>query len=152
MFRSYAFQSHEELGNNLGQMSVIGSGRMKVWYHPHSIQRLGSKAVQKRLNSNIKYPDFEWAVDGSKEYLDALNDINDMYRKMLRIGKATEAFHDKECPMLTAKTKKDFQKHRDTMNRNYQNYLKTPKAKLDNFSIGTELLPHPRKYGRGPAH
>ena len=37
------------------------------------------------------------------------------------------------------------------MNQNYQNYLKTPKAKLGNFSIGTKLLPHPHKYGCGPA-
>jgi hypothetical protein len=61
------------------------------------------------MNSNIKYPDFEWYVIGSKDYLDAIYDINDVYRKMLRIGKAAEVFHDKNCPMMIAKTKKEFQ-------------------------------------------
>ena len=72
--------------------------------------------VQKQMNSNIKYPDFEWAVIGSKDFLDTIDDINDVYRKMLIIGKAAEVFHDKKCPMMIAKTKKELQKHHDTMN------------------------------------
>ena len=83
--------------------------------------------------------------------MDAIDDINDLYRKMLRIGKAAEIFHDKECLMVTSKTKVEFIKHRDTMRRNYRNYIKTPKATLDNFRVNTELLPHPHKYGRGPS-
>ncbi len=54
-----------------------------------------TREVQKRMNSNTKYPDFEWAVIEIRDYLDVINDINDVYRKMLRIGKAAEVFHDK---------------------------------------------------------
>ena len=78
-----------------------------------------NRASHKHLNSNIKYPDFMWTDVGSEEYLNAIDDINDLYRKMLEIGKAAEVFHDKECPMMSAKTKKEFQKHRDSMRRNY---------------------------------
>ena len=105
------------------------------------------RAAHKRLNSNIKYPDFTLVDVGSEEYLNAIDDINDVYRKMLEIGKAEEVFHDKEFLMMSAKTKKEFDKHRETMKRNYQNYLKTPKSKLSNFCIDTGILPHPHKYG-----
>ena len=108
------------------------------------------RAAKKHLNSNIKYPDFTWTDVGSEEYLNAIDDINDLYRKMLEIGKAAEVFHDKECPMMSAKTKKEFQKHRDSMRRNYRNYLNTPKSKLGHFRVDSEILPHPHKYGRGP--
>ena len=37
------------------------------------------------------------------------------------------------------------------MKRNYRNYLKTPRSKLGNFRVDTEILPYPYKYGRGPA-
>jgi len=105
------------------------------------------RAAKKHLNSNIKYPDFTWTDVGSEEYLNAIDDINDVYMKMLEIGKAAEVFHDKECPMMSAKTKQDFQKHRDSMKRNYRNYLKTPKSKLGHFCVDSEILPHPHKYG-----
>ena len=108
------------------------------------------RAAHKRLNSNMKYPDFTWVDVRSEEYLNAIDDINDVYRKMHEIGKAVEVFHDKECPIMSAKTKQEFQKHRDSMRRNYRNYLKTSKSKLGNFRVDSEILPHPHKYGRGP--
>ncbi len=40
------------------------------------------RAAKKHLNSNIKYPDFAWTDVGSEEYLNAIDDINDVYRKM----------------------------------------------------------------------
>ena len=110
-------------------------------------KKIQHRAAKKHLNSNIKYPDFTWTDVGSEEYLNAIDDINDLYRKMLEIGKAAEVFHDKECPMMSAKTKKEFQKHRDSMRRNYRNYLNTPKSKLGNFCVDSEILPHPHKYG-----
>ena len=60
------------------------------------------RAAKKHLNSNIKYPDFTRTDVGSEEYLNAIDDINDMYRKMLEIGKAAEVFHDKECPRVVS--------------------------------------------------
>ena len=47
-----------------------------------------NRASHKHLNSNIKYPDFMWTDVGSEEYLNAIDDINDLYRKMLKSGKA----------------------------------------------------------------
>ncbi len=91
-----------------------------------------------------------WTDVGSEEYLNAIDAINDVYRKMLEIGKASEVFHDKECPVMSAKTKQDFQKHQDSMKRNYRKYLKTPKSKLGHFRVDSKILPHPHKYGRGP--
>ena len=67
--------------------------------------------------------------------MNAIDDINDLYRKMLEFGKAAEVFHDKECPMMSTKTKKEFQKHRDSMRRNYRNHLNTTKSKLGNFCV-----------------
>jgi len=67
------------------------------------------RAAKKHLNSNIKYPDFAWTDVGSEEYLNAIDDIDDMYRKMLEIGKAAEVFHDKKCPMMSAETKQEIQ-------------------------------------------
>ena len=116
----------------------------------HGTKMRQYRAAHERLNSNIKCPDFTWVDVGSEEYLNAIDDINDLYRKMLKIGKAAEVFHDKECPMMSAKTKKEFDKHRDTTKRNYRNYVKTPKSKLGNFRVDTEILSHPQKYGRGP--
>ena len=70
-------------------------------------KKIQHRAAKNHLNSKIKYPDFAWTDVGSEEYLNAIGDINDLYRKMLEIGKAAEVFHDKECPMMSAKTKKN---------------------------------------------
>ena len=60
---------------------------------------------------------------------------------MLKIGKAAEVFHDKECPMKSAKTKQEFQKHRDSMKRNYRNaiFVLTVKYYHTLTSMGEDL-------------
>ena len=102
------YKENRRLKNNEGMTNIKQYTKKKQY-----------RAAKKHLNSNIKYPDFTWTDVGSEEYLNAIDDINDLYRKMLEIGKAAEVFHDKECPMMSAKTKQEFQKHRDSMRRNY---------------------------------
>ena len=57
-----------------------------------------------KMDSPVTYPEFKWAELGSNEYLKAIDEINDMYRKMMTIGKSKKVFHDKVCPMISAKT------------------------------------------------
>ena len=66
------------------------------------------RAAKKHLNSNIKYPDFAWTNVGSVEYLNAIDDIHAVYRKILEISKAAEGFHDKECPMCPERPNRNF--------------------------------------------
>ena len=74
----------------------------------HGTQMRQYRAAHKRLNSNIKHPDFTWMDVRSEEYLNAIYDIIDVYRKMIEIGKAAEVCHDKEYPMMSAKTNIEF--------------------------------------------
>ena len=94
------YKDKRRLKNNEGMTEIKQSAKLQQY-----------RAAHKHLKSHIKYPDFTWADVGSEEYLNAIDDINDVYRKMLKIGKAVEVFHDKKCPMMSAKSKKDFQKH-----------------------------------------
>jgi len=62
------------------------------------------------MDSPVTFPSFKWVQFGTNEYFKAIEEINDVYRKMLMIGKAKKVFRDKVCPMMTAKTKDDFKK------------------------------------------
>ena len=44
------------------------------------------------LDSRPTYPHFEWAEVGSQEYWDAITDINESYRNMLKIRKSHDVF------------------------------------------------------------
>ena len=61
-----------------------------------------------KLDSPTTFPSFDWAEFGTDYYFYAIDSINEIYRKMLIIGKAKKVFRDKVCPMMTAKTKKEF--------------------------------------------
>ena len=59
-----------------------------------------ARVHKNNMDSPVTYPRFKWAKFNSKEYLQAINEINDMYRKMIMIGKSREVFHDKVCPKV----------------------------------------------------
>ena len=64
------------------------------------------------MDSPVKFSKFSWALPQSDEYCKAIDDINNAYRNMLRIGEAQKVFRDQVCPMLTAKTKDEFKRLR----------------------------------------
>jgi hypothetical protein len=86
-----------------------------------------------------------WAKPNSKEYIKAIEVINDCYRKMLMIGKSKEVFQDKVPDLLSAKTYNDFTLVKDNIEQRYDRYLKSSGIKLK-IRIPTELVPHPTKY------
>ena len=71
-----------------------------------------AKRQEDDMDSPIKYPNFPWAPRRSQDYMKAIDNINDAYRKMLRIGEAKKVFRERVCPMMTAKTKEECQKAR----------------------------------------
>ena len=93
------------------------------------------------MDSPIEYPNFPWAPRRSQDYMKAIDNINDAYRKMLRIGEAKKVFRERVCTMMTANTKEEFQKAQTNINRKYWNYMKTTKATLSNFCVDAEFLP-----------
>ena len=53
-----------------------------------------ARVHKNKMDSPVTYPRFKWAKFGSNEYLQAIGEINDMYRKMITIGKSKKVFHD----------------------------------------------------------
>ena len=105
------------------------------------------------LDSRPPYPHFEWAEVGSQEYWDAITDINESYRNMLKIGKSHDVFRvakEGVSTMLTAKTKDEFKKAKGNIKKRYTTHMKANKATLNNFQLRTELIPDPRKYTNLP--
>ena len=102
------------------------------------------------MDSPVTFPSFKWAEFGTNDYFNAIDKINEMYRKMLTIGKAKKVFRDKVCPMMTAKTKDEFNKARRSLNKKYWNYTKTTKATLPKISADVAFVPDPRKYRGTP--
>ena len=45
-----------------------------------------ARVHKNKMESPVTYPRFKWAKFGSNEYLQAIGEINDMYRKMITIG------------------------------------------------------------------
>ena len=108
-----------------------------------------AKANEKYLDSSVDYPRFKWAPDGTNDYFEAIDDINEAYRKMIMIGGAKAVFRDKVCPMMTAKTKEEFKKAKYNINQKYWNHIRANKTVLPNITVDTEYVPDPRKYGPG---
>jgi hypothetical protein len=105
------------------------------------------------LDSRSTYPHFEWAEVGSQEYWDAITDINESYRNMLKIGKSHDVFRvakEGVSTMLTAKTKDELKKAKGNIKKWYTTYMKANKATLNNFQLKTELILDPRKYTNLP--
>ncbi len=55
------------------------------------------------MNSPVGYLRLLWAKSNNNEYTNAIEVINDCYRKMLMIGKSKEVFQDKVPDLLKAK-------------------------------------------------
>ena len=102
------------------------------------------------MDSPVTFPSFKWAEFGTNDYFNAIDKINEMYRKMLTIGEAKKVFRDKVCPMMTAKTKDEFNKARRSLNKKYWNYTKTSKATLPKLSVDVAFVTDPRKYRGTP--
>ena len=99
-----------------------------------------------KMDSPVTYPRFKWAEFGSNEYLKAIDKINDMYRKMITIGKSKKVFHDKVCPMISAKTQDEFKRERKRLSDKYWNYTRKSKTTLPKISDDVAFVPHPHKY------
>ena len=93
----------------------------------------------------MTFSKFKWARYGSDDYLYAIDHINDIYRKMLAIGEAKKVFRDKACPLMTAKSKKEFQCERTKLQRKYLEYTKLYRSRptLPNFNLDVEFVPEP---------
>ncbi len=102
------------------------------------------------MDSPVTFSSFKWAKFGTNDYFKAIDKINEVYRKMLMIGEAEKFFHDKVCPLMTAKTKDEFNKALRRLNKKYCNYTKTSKATLPNLSIDVAFVPNPCKYRSTP--
>jgi hypothetical protein len=102
------------------------------------------------MDSPVTFPSFKWAEFGTNEYYKAIDEINDVYRKMIMIGEAKKVFHDKVCPIMSAKTKDEFKKARKRLNDKYWHYTRTSKATLPTLSDNVAFVPDPRKYRRSP--
>ncbi len=63
------------------------------------------------LNSQVHFLDIPWATHDSDLYINVIEEINDLYKKMLMIGKCNEVFrlfNDKIPDLLSAPTKKEY--------------------------------------------
>ena len=98
------------------------------------------------MDSPIRFPSFKWTQLGTSEYFKAIDKTNEIYKKMLMIGEAKKVFRDWVCPLMTAKTKEEFNKAFKTLDQKYRRYIKTSKATLHKLSVDVEFVPDPRKY------
>ena len=81
-----------------------------------------------KMDSPVTYPEFKWAELGSNKYLKAIDEINDMYRKMIKIGESKRVFRDKVCPMILAKTQDEFKGERKRLSKKYWNHTRKSKT------------------------
>ena len=102
------------------------------------------------MNSPVNFPSFKWAQFGINDYFKAIDKINEVYRKMLMIGKPKKVFCDKVCPMMTTRTKDEFKNAWRSLNVKYWNYTRTSKATLPNLSNNVLFIPNLRKYRGTP--
>ena len=105
---------------------------------------------QKQMDSVPNYPKFDWVEKDTEEYYDAIDTINECYRKMLKIGKARAVFReakDDVSNLLKAKTKKEFLTAKKNIEERYKRNIDNGcVGVLHNFKVKTELIPNPRKY------
>ena len=71
------------------------------------------------MDSPVTYPEFKWAELDSNEYLKAIDEINDIYRKIFTIDEWKKVFHDKVCPMISAKTQDEYKRERKRLSDKY---------------------------------
>ena len=61
------------------------------------------------MDAPVTFTSFTWTRYGTDDYFYAIENINDIYRKMPTIGEVNKVFCDTMCLLMTAKTKKEFQ-------------------------------------------
>ncbi len=71
------------------------------------------------MDSPITFPLFKWAEFGNNDCFEAIDEINDIYRKIITIGKAKKVLCDQVCPMMTDKTKDKPTKSQGRLNEKY---------------------------------
>ena len=92
------------------------------------------------LKKRSRYPDVAWAELGSQDYNDAIEQINQCYRKMLQIGEADEALRKANkgvTYMLTCESRSEFRRAVKKHQREVQQAQKIEKG-------DAEKLPSPR--------
>ena len=100
---------------------MTGDGLTKNKMHNRTKR---ARRHKNKMDSSVTYPRFEWANFGSEQYLKAISEINDIYRKMIIIGESKRVFHDRVCPMISAKTQDEFKMARKRLSEKYWNYTK----------------------------
>jgi hypothetical protein len=74
------------------------------------LTRKNKKEIQ-NLNSQVQFLDIPWAIHDSDLYVNVIEEINDLYKKMLMIGKCNEVFwlcNNKIPDLLSAQTKNEY--------------------------------------------
>ena len=118
----------------------------------NNVQTIRMRKVRREnkfLDSAPDYPNFSWADRGSEEYYDAIDAVNLSYRKMLKIGKAQDAFRDAKVnvsSMLNAKSKGEFNQAKRNIDYRFDRHVQSGKGVLKNFNVRAELLPNPKSY------
>ena len=110
-----------------------------------------AKKYKNKMDAPVTYPEFKWAELGSNEYLKAIDEINDMCREMITIGESKKVFHDKACPMISAKTQDEFKREQKRLSDKCWNYTRKSKTTLPKISDDVAFVPHPHKYRSSPA-
>ena len=82
-----------------------------------------NKTITAGLNSPVDYLNIPWEKHDTDEYTEAIEVINDCYRKMLMIGKCREVFrlaNNKVPELLSSKNKSDFTLARTNIEQRYK--------------------------------
>ena len=100
------------------------------------------------LNSQVQFVNISWTKDNFNLYVSVIEEINDLYKKMLMVGKCDEVFrlsNNRVPDILSAQTKQEYNLVKKNILLRYNRYKNT-NAPMLNITIETDLLPNPRKY------
>ena len=114
--------------------------------HKQYIKTRRARKHKNKMDSPVTCHKFKWAELGSNEYLKAIDEINDMYRKMITIGESKKVFHDKVCPMISAKTQDEFKRERRRLSVKHWNYTRKSKTILPKISDDVAFVPRPPQH------
>lgn len=92
-------------------------------------------------------PKLAWVKLNTPQYVQAILDINESYRKMIEIGKAVEVFRetkDDVSNMLKAKSEEEFNAAKQNIDRRYNYHRNLGYPVLQNFNVDAQLIPIPK--------
>ena len=87
-------------------------------------------------------PKLSWVKLNTPQYVQAILDINESYRKMIEIGKAVEVFRetkDDVSNMLKAKSEEEFNAAKQNIDRRYNYHRNLGYPVLQNFNVDAQL-------------